>query len=125
MENKDIMYLYNDHYFESDLWQVIDNLINIEELTKEQIIGFKLDIGEKEPVLYKDFDLNYLMEVIGSSFSDERYDEEGNIGDTLRAVFAKHIDFKSLTEDLEKVCLYYPNGKEYEITEEDWNDYNS
>lgn len=116
MEEKDIMYVYNDIYFEKDLQEVISNLIS-DGLEMEEVIGYKLDVAEKEPVLHKDFDIRSLMEMLDNNFRDDRYDEEGSISDTLRKVFEKHIDFKALTTELENVVLYYPNGKTYIITD--------
>ena len=123
MENKDIMYVWDDTNFESDLGEVINTLIE-DDLEKEDIVGYVLDVAEKQPVLYKNFDIRSLMQVIQNNFEDDRYDEGGSIADTLKEVFLKHIDFENLTKELEEVCLYYPEGKEYIITEEDYNNNN-
>lgn len=122
MENRDIMYVWDDTNFESELGEVINTLIE-EELEKEDIIGYVLDVAEKQPVLYKNFDIRSLMQMLENNFADDRYDEDGDIADKLQKVFLKHIDFENLTKDLEEVCLYYPEGEEYTITEEDYNDY--
>lgn len=123
MENRDIMYVYNDICFESELGEVINALVE-DDLEKEDIIGYVLDVAEKQPVLYKNFDIRSLMQMLENNFADDRYDENGDIADRLQRVFLKHIDFENLTKELEEVCLYYPEGKEYTITEEDWNDFN-
>lgn len=122
MENRDIMYVWDDTNFESELGEVINTLIE-EELEKEDIIGYVLDVAEKQPVLYKNFDIRSLMQMLENNFADDRYDENGDIADKLQKVFLKHIDFENLTKELEEVCLYYPEGEEHTITEEDYNDY--
>lgn len=124
MENRDIMYVYNDTNFEIDINEIICALIEREELSKEEIIGYKLDIAEKEPILYKDFDLSYLMEIIDGQFGDDRYDENGYVSDRIAEVFKKHINFKTLQEELNETCLYYVGNETYTITEEDYNNYN-
>lgn len=122
MGEKEIMYVYNDIYFEEDLSEVISSLVD-DGFNMEEVIGYKIDIAEKEPVLHKNFDIESFMDMVDNNFHYERYDENGDISANLRKVFEKHIDFKALTEELEKVVLYYPNGKKHIITDEDYNNY--
>ena len=123
MENRDIMYVWDDTNFETGVSEVIEAMI-WQDMEKDDIIGYVLDIAEKQPVLYKNFDIRSLMQVIENNFADDRYDENGDVADKLQKVFLKHIDFENLTKELEDVYLYYPEGEEYTITEEDWNDFN-
>lgn len=123
MENRDIMYVWEDTDFEEDISEIIACMV-WREMEKEDIVGYVLDVAERQPVLYKNFDMRSLMEMVDSVYADDRYDENGDISDTLQKVFLKYIDFEGLTKDLEKVCLYYPQGEEYTITEQDWEDYN-
>jgi len=123
MEKEEFMYVHNDIYYESDLSEVINYLVETDQLKKEDIIGYKVDIAEKEPVMYKNFDIDYLMDIIDGNFGDDRYDEDGDVSDNIRNVFKKHVNFEELKKDLEKICLFYQNGKSHTITEDDWNNY--
>ena len=113
-------YSVNDgDYIDYSPYECIHYMIE-DDTPKEHIVGYKLIILKLEPVLYKDFDLSYLMEIIDNQFGDDRYDEDGSISETLEKVFKKHIDFKTLNKDLEKVSLFYDSGEYYTITEEDY-----
>ena len=94
----------------------------LDDMDKEDIVGYKLNILKLEPVLYKGFNLSYLMEVIDAQFGDDRYDEDGSISETLEKVFKKHINFETLSKDLEKVSLFYDSGEYYTITEDDYEE---
>lgn len=115
------MYVYNDTQFGSELGEVIDSLVE-DGLEKENIVGYKLDIAERRPVLGKNFDIKSLMGMIDDVYGDEHYDEAWDVSEKLSRVFKKHIDFEALSKDLEEVYLYYPEGEEYAITEQDYED---
>jgi len=121
MKNRDIMYVYHDIYFESDVYEVIEALFN-DDLRKEEIVGYKLDVAEKEPIIYKEVTADFLMELIDSAYGDDRYDEEGEYAPKkIKAVLEKEIDFTKLNAALKQECMYYPKGETYVITEEDFN----
>jgi len=123
MEKLDVMYVYDDDRFVDSICDVIEALKE-EDIEDEDIVGYKVDIAEREPVMYKDFNLMSIMEMVDSYYGDDRYDEDGTISEKLEEIFKKHIDFEALNKDLEEVCLYYPNGKTHTITQEDLNYYN-
>lgn len=118
--NRDIMYVYQDIYFENEVYKVIEALFN-DGLLKDEIIGYKLDIAEKEPIIKKEITVNFFMDFIDSYFGDDRYDEEGEYAPKkLEKIFKENIDFDKLNAALKEECMYYPSGETYVIDEEDW-----
>jgi hypothetical protein len=105
------MYIYDDDRFEKDLYEVINYLIEVDELEKEDIIGYKLDIAEKEQAI--DEKTISKMEEILHNRCEERYDSGTYLEDRIQEIFDK----------LKTIEMYYPSGETYTITEEDYNDY--
>ena len=121
MKNRDIMYVYNDIYFESDVYEVIEALFN-DELTKEQIIGYKLDVAEKEPIIKKTLNSDFFMEHLDNYFGEDRYDEDSEYAPKkLKVILERNINFEKLNAELKEECMYYPKGETYVIDEEDFN----
>ena len=120
MRSRNIMYAFNDYYFESEIEEVVGNLYEVGELPKEDIISYKVDVCEHEPVITSTIDIEYLMEWVFDKWGEERYDENHSAEDRIQAVFEKHINFQAINEELEKIKLYYPSGETYIITEEDY-----
>lgn len=110
MENRDIMYVWDDTNFESELGEVINYLIDTEELEKEDIIGYKLDIAEKEQAI-DEKTISKMQDILHNRCED-RYDSGDYLEDKIREVFDK----------LKAIEMYYPSGENYIITEEDYND---
>lgn len=113
------MYVYDNRYNE-DLHELIYELIEIEELEKEAIVGLKIDVAYPEPVVKNGIDIEWLLEVISDRY-DDRMDEECTVLDKITPILEKHISFKDLNEELKNIELYYPE-KTYIITEEDYEE---
>ena len=109
MENRDIMYVWDNTNFESELGEVINALIE-DELEKEDIIGYVLDIAEKEQAI--DDDAIYEMEGVLQNRCEDRFDENEYLENKLKKIFDQFRDIK----------MYYPSGETYTITEEDYNE---
>ncbi len=116
MENK-TAYVFDNRYNE-DLSELIYELIEYEDMEKEDIIGLKIDKAYLEPVIKNGLDVEWLCQFIGEAF-DYRMDEENTILDKIEEVLKKHINFESLNEELKTVQLFYPEEL-YTITEEDY-----
>jgi len=111
MKDRDIMYVYNDDKFERALYEVINYLIEVDELEKEDIVGYKLDVAEKEQAI-DEKTINKMWDIIQNR-CEERYDSGTYLEDKLDKIF----------EQLKAIQMYYPSGETYTITEEDYNDY--
>lgn len=105
------MYVYDDTRFDNSLWEVINYLIDVEELEKEDIVGFVLDVAEKEQSVDDEI-INEMADLLYDRCED-RFDDNEYLENKLKKIFDQFRNIK----------MYYPSGETYTITEEDYNDY--